>query len=116
MVYTHLPSALALAFLGIPDSPPVAVALLVVRASSQYMESAPRSSFLADILLPGERTAVMGVIGVVKTGASSFGPIITGYLVERNLVWVAFMAAGILKAVYDFGLLGAFYNYKTCRE
>ncbi|KAF4506024.1 hypothetical protein G6O67_006151 [Ophiocordyceps sinensis] len=80
------------------------------------MESAPRSSFLADILLPGERTAVMGVIGVVKTGASSFGPIITGYLVERNLVWVAFMAAGILKAVYDFGLLGAFYNYKTCRE
>lgn len=116
MVYTHLPSAVALAFLGIPDSPSVAMALLVIQASSQYMESAPRSSFLAEILLPEERTAILGVIGVVKTGASSFGPMITGYLVERNLVWVAFVVAGFLKVLYAFGLLGSFFNYKDCAE
>ncbi|PFH59046.1 hypothetical protein XA68_12884 [Ophiocordyceps unilateralis] len=112
MVYSHLPSAFALAFLGIPDSRPLAITLLVIRASSQYMDAAPRSSFLAEVLRPEERTAVMGVINVVKTGVSSFGPIITGVFVERHLVWAVFLISGILKALYDFSILGAFLNYE----
>ncbi|RDA85198.1 hypothetical protein CP532_2384 [Ophiocordyceps camponoti-leonardi (nom. inval.)] len=113
MVYCHLPSAVALAFLGIPDSRPLAITLLVIRASSQYMDAAPRSSFLADILRPEERTAFMGVINVVKTGVSSMGPIITGVFVENHLVWIVFLMAGILKAVYDFSILASFLNYET---
>ncbi|RDA94473.1 hypothetical protein CP533_2294 [Ophiocordyceps camponoti-saundersi (nom. inval.)] len=113
MVYCHLPSAVALAFLGIPDSRPLAITLLVIRASSQYMDAAPRSSFLADILRPEERTAFMGVINVVKTGVSSMGPIITGVFVENHLVWIVFSMAGILKAVYDLSILASFLNYKT---
>lgn len=113
MVFTHLPSSVALAFLGVPHSPPIAVALLMLRASSQHMDMAPRSAFLADILLPEERTMVIGVIGVVKTAVSSLGPIITGTLAERNLLWVTFIAAGILKALYDLSLLWTFRHYQT---
>lgn len=116
MVFTHLPSSIALALLGIPNSAPVAMALLIFRASTQSMDTAPRSAFLAAILLPNERTAIMGAINVVKTGAQSIGPIVTGILVEKNLFWVAFLIAGSMKAVYDLSILGVFANYQTREE
>jgi MFS family permease len=116
MVFTHLPSSLALAFLGVPSALPIAIALLVFRASTQSMDTAPRSAFLAAILLPGERTAIMGAINVVKTAAQSIGPIITGNLVEKNLFWVAFMIAGGLKAIYDVSILGVFTGMKPREE
>ena len=113
MVFTHLPSSIALTLLGIPNSAPVAMALLIFRASTQSMDTAPRSAFLAAILLPNERTAIMGAINVVRTGAQSLGPIITGVLVEKNLFWVAFLIAGSMKAVYDLSILGVFANHQT---
>lgn len=112
MVFTHLPSSIALALLGIPNSAPLAIALLIFRASTQSMDTAPRSAFLAAILLPNERTSIMGAINVVRTGAQSIGPIITGILVENNLFWVAFLIAGSMKAVYDLSILGVFANYQ----
>lgn len=116
MVFTHLPSSIALALLGIPNSLPLAMALLIFRASTQSMDTAPRSAFLAAILLPNERTAIMGAINVVKTGAQSLGPIMTGILVEKNLFWVAFLIAGSMKAIYDLSILGLFANHRTREE
>lgn len=116
MVFTHLPSSIALALLGIPNSLPLAMALLVFRASTQSMDTAPRSAFLAAILLPQERTAIMGAINVVRTGAQSIGPIFTGLLVEKNLFWVAFLIAGSMKAIYDLSILGVFANHQTREE
>lgn len=116
MVFTHLPSSTALALLGIPNSLPVAMALLLFRASTQSMDTAPRSAFLAAILLPNERTAIMGAINVVRTGAQSLGPIVTGALVENNLFWVAFLIAGSMKVLYDLSILGVFANYQTREE
>lgn len=113
MVFTHLPSSISLAFLGIPNSLPVAMALLIFRASTQSMDTAPRSAFLAAILLPNERTAIMGAMNVVKTGAQSLGPIVTGALVENNLFWVAFLIAGSMKALYDLSILGVFAKYES---
>jgi Na+/melibiose symporter-like transporter len=116
MVFTHLPSSIALALLGFPNILPSAMALLVFRASTQSMDTAPRSAFLAAILLPNERTAIMGAINVVKTGAQSLGPVVTGALVEKNLFWVAFLIAGSMKAVYDVCILGVFKNHQSREE
>ncbi|KAF2670071.1 MFS general substrate transporter [Microthyrium microscopicum] len=113
MVFTHLPSSIALAALGLPASLPVAMALLLFRASTQSMDSAPRSAFLAAILLPNERTAIMGAINVVKTASQSIGPVITGQLVERDMFWIAFLMAGGMKVVYDLSLLAVFANRQT---
>ena len=77
------------------------------------MDVAPRSAFLAAVVLPNERTAVMGLINVVKTSAQSLGPFITGLLANYNLWWVAFVAAGSLKATYDLGMLAVFAGHKT---
>jgi len=80
------------------------------------MDVAPRSAFLAAIVLPNERTATMGVINVVKTASQSIGPLITGLLVEKNLFWVAFVMAGSLKASYDIGMLVLFAGHKPQEE
>lgn len=80
------------------------------------MDVAPRSAFLAAIILPGERTAIMGAINVVKTTAQSLGPLITGVLADRGLFWVAFLTAGSLKATYDLGMLAVFAGYQSREE
>ena len=116
MVFTHLPSAISLALIGIPSNVGAALFFLVLRSCSQSMDVAPRSAFLAAVVLPHERTAVMGTINVVKTSAQSLGPLITGILAGKNLFWVAFVIAGTLKATYDLGMLAVFAGHKTQEE
>jgi sugar phosphate permease len=116
MVFTHLPSAIALALIPVPSSLPFAMLFLILRSCTQSMDVAPRSAFLAAAVLPNERTAVMGTINVVKTSAQSLGPFITGILANNALFWVAFVMAGSLKATYDLGLLAVFANHKPREE
>jgi len=111
MVFTHLPSAIALALIPIPDNVHFAMLFLVLRACTQSMDVAPRSAFLAAVILPNERTAIMGLINVVKTSATSIGPSITGLLADRGLFWISFVMAGSLKATYDLGVLAVFAGH-----
>ena len=115
MVFTHLPSAVFLALIPIPSTPGLSLLFLVLRACTQSMDVAPRSAFLAAVLLPNERTAIMGTINVVKTTAQAAGPLITGVLAGKNLFWVSFVCAGSLKASYDLGLLAVFKNHERVR-
>lgn len=72
------------------------------------MDIAPKATFLSAVVLPGERTAVMGFIAVVRTFSQSCGPAITGVLAQAGKFWVTFVVAGMLKAAYDLGLLALF--------
>ena len=116
MVLTHVPASIALALLPVPNSAAVAVLLLAFRACTASMDQAPRQAFLAAAVLPGERTAVMGAVNVVKTLSQSTGPVVTGAFAERSLFWVAFVTAGALKLLYDFLILGMFLGYQTVEE
>ncbi|KAK3642992.1 hypothetical protein LTR56_008861 [Elasticomyces elasticus] len=112
MVFTHLPSAIFLALFPLPTSLVVATTLLVLRASLASMDQAPRSAFLSAVVLPGERTEVMGIVNTVKTMSQSSGPLITGTLAGSDHFWVAFVVAGALKASYDVGMLSMFVNHR----
>ena len=74
------------------------------------MDQAPRSAFLSAVVLPDERTAVMGIVNTVKTMSQSSGPFLTGSLAESGRFWIAFVFAGALKAAYDVGLLTLFLH------
>ena len=111
MVFTHLPSAVFLALIPMTDNVHVSLLFLILRSCTQSMDGPPRSAFLAAILLPGERTAVMGWLNVVKSTAQSVSPMLTGVLADKKLFWVAFLCAGTLKACYDVGLLVLFRNH-----
>lgn len=113
MVFTHLPSAILLALIPVPSNVILAMTFLVLRASMQSMDQAPRQAFLSAVVLPNERTAVMGVLNVVKTLSQSGGPVVTGWLASLNKFWIAFLIAGSLKAGYDLAMLKMFLGYKT---
>jgi sugar phosphate permease len=113
MVFTHRPSSIFLSLIPVPSSLPLAITFLILRHCTASMDMAPRSAFLAAVVLPHERTAVMGLINVVKTFSQSIGPWITGLLAGQNIFWVAFIMAGCLKITYDLGLLAVFAGHKT---
>lgn len=108
MVATHLPSAIFLMLLPAPNVLWLTIVFLVGRATLASMDQAPRSTFLSAIVQPEERTAVMGIVNVVKTLSQSGGPIITGVLAGEGRFWIAFVVAGAMKASYDIGLLTIF--------
>lgn len=116
MVFTHLPSGLFLALMPIPSTLPFALTFLILRACTQNMDVAPRMAFLAAVILPHERTAVMGLINVIKTMAQALGPLISGVLASRGIIGYTFVAAGLLKASYDLGMLAVFAGHKTHEE
>jgi hypothetical protein len=73
---------------------------------------APRSAFIAAVVKPEERTAVLGITSMVRTLASTTGPTVTGILAGGGRFWIAFVAAGALRLGYDLGLWALFVNLK----
>ncbi|TEA12485.1 putative membrane protein [Colletotrichum sidae] len=116
MVFTHLPSAIFLSFIPLPSPGPAgtwtAMALLSLRACTQSMDQAPRQAFLAAAVLPSERTAVLGVVNIVKTLAQAGGIGSAGFLSGKNLWVVVLTEAGVLKACYDLLMLGMFLGLR----
>ncbi|KAF1975364.1 MFS transporter-like protein [Bimuria novae-zelandiae CBS 107.79] len=113
MVFTHLPSSIASAFIPLPSSVGWTVALLLFRAALNSMDQAPRTAFIAAVVRPEERTGVMGITAMVRTFAMSVGPSITGVLAGNNKFFAAFVATGICRVTYDVGLWVLFVNVKV---
>jgi hypothetical protein len=97
MVFTHLPSAIFLLLFPLPSHLLWAMIILVARYILATMDQAPRSAFLSAVVLPEERTAVMGIVNVGKSLSQSAGPLVTGVLASGGRFWVAFVVAGSLK-------------------
>lgn len=116
MVLTHLPSAIFLSLIPLPSNVGISMAFLILRSCTQSMDQAPRQAFLAAAVLPSERTAVMGVVNVVKTLSQSGGPLVTGWLAGIGKFWIAFLVAGAMKAAYDLAMLKMFLGYKSREE
>jgi MFS family permease len=112
MVFTHLPSSIAAAFIPLPRGVPWTVALLLFRAALNSMDQAPRSALIAAVVKPEERTAVMGITSTIRTLMQSMGPTITGVLAGHDQFWVAFVATGFFRVTYDLGLWAIFINVK----
>lgn len=112
MVFTHVPSSLAVLLFPLPSGLVPTIILLFVRTGLNNMDQAPRTAFIAAVVRPEERTAVMGITGTLRTMASTIGPTFTGALAQTDKFWVAFVIGGALRLAYDFGLWAMFINMK----
>ncbi|KAI1453187.1 MFS general substrate transporter [Annulohypoxylon moriforme] len=112
MVFTHTPSSAAVLFFPLPPYLWLTAGLLLVRAGLNNMDQAPRAAFIAAVVKPEERTAVMGITATVRTLAAMTGPTVTGVLAASDRFWIAFVAAGCFRLAYDFGLYAMFVNMK----
>jgi MFS family permease len=116
MVFTHLPSSAAVLFFPFPPSLWLTVAMFFIRTGLNNMDQAPRSAFIAAVVKADERTAVMGITSMLRTLAATAGPSVTGLLAGHDRFWIAFVAAGSLRIVYDLGLWGMFINMKLYKH
>ncbi|KAF1969710.1 major facilitator superfamily transporter [Bimuria novae-zelandiae CBS 107.79] len=112
MTFTHLPSAIFLALIPIPKAGTpgtlMSMALLSLRACTQSMDQAPRQAFLAAVMKPEERTAILGVINIVKTIAQGGGIGSSGVLAAGKSWHIMLGGAGLMKATYDLLILWTF--------
>ncbi|KAI0405694.1 major facilitator superfamily domain-containing protein [Xylaria palmicola] len=113
MVFTHIPSSTAVLVFPFPPYFWMAASLLLIRAALNSMDQAPRTALIATIVKPEERTAVMGITSTIRTLAAMAGPTVTGLLASNEHFWVAFVAAGVCRLAYDFGLYGLFIKFQN---
>ncbi|KAF4964745.1 hypothetical protein FSARC_7344 [Fusarium sarcochroum] len=112
MVFTHLPSSISVLFFPLPSGIVITVILLFIRMGLNNMDQAPRAAFIAAVVKPEERTAVMGITTTLRTLAMATGPSLTGGLAESGRFWIAFVVGGVLRIMYDLGLWFMFVNMR----
>lgn len=111
MFYCMVPSHIAQICMGLTYSLPITIIATIYKCATDHMDSAPNSAFLAAAFEPQERTAIMGIVNVVKTLASSTGPTITGFMVANRLFWLVFVISGLLKATFEILRFLLFRNH-----
>ena len=112
MVFTHLPSSAAVLLFPLPQGLPLTIILFFLRTGLNNMDQAPRTAFIAAVVKPDERTAVMGITSTLRTLAAMVGPSVTGLLAGTDRFWIAFVVAGVLRICYDLGLFAMFVNMR----
>ena len=110
MVFTHIPSSLALIAAAFAPSLELALGLLLVRALLSQMDVPTRSAFVMSVVTPSERTAAASYTAVPRSLASAFSPSLSGALLATGWLAAPLVACGVLKIVYDVTLLLSFRN------
>jgi len=101
MVFTHLPSSLALVGLALAPSFPFAALLFLLRESLGEMDEPTRKSFLMAVVPPGERTALAGSTHLVRMAGWALAPALAGLLMRGHSLAAPLFAAAGLKVLFD---------------
>jgi MFS family permease len=116
MVYTHIPSSLALILAAVAPSVEVALALLLVRAALSQMDVPTRSSYVMAVVTPPERSAAASFTSVPRSLAAAASPALAGAMFAAGYQAWPLIICGALKIVYDLALLWAFRHVKPPEE
>lgn len=107
MVFTHLPSNVALLLVPFAPNLEVALGLLFVRSALSSMDVAPRASLIVLLVPPEERNAAASIAAVPRALAAAGAPVVAGALLAASpFGWSLVVGAG-LKVLYDVLLLVA---------
>ncbi|WP_028748305.1 MFS transporter [Rhizobium mesoamericanum] len=116
MVFTHIPSSIALALAAFAPSLPLAVGLLLIRAALSQMDVPTRSSYVMAVVTDAERAAAASFTSVPRSLAAAASPALAGALFAASFrAWPLLICAG-LKITYDLLLLLQFRHHKPPEE
>jgi MFS family permease len=116
MVFTHLPSQVALVLIPLMPTAPLAVALYLMRMSVSQMDVPTRQSYTMAVVDPDERTATAGLTNVARTTATAISPTFAGMALGAAAFGAPFFIAGALKIVYDLAIYFTFRNVHPPEE
>ena len=110
MVFTHLPSNVLLCLIPLAGSLPVAIGLLLVRATLSQMDVPTRQAYVVSVVEPAERTAAAAYTNSARYLVRPVGAALAGSVMGGIGLAAPFLLAGGLKIVYDLAL------WRSCRR
>ncbi len=116
MVFTHLPSSVVLLLLPFAPNAWAAAAILLVREALVQMDVPTRTSYVAAVTPPGERTFALGVTGLVRNVGWATGPAGAGWAMQSVGLGAPLVLGASLKILYDVLLYRAFRQVKPPEE
>jgi predicted MFS family arabinose efflux permease len=108
MVFTHLPSNVLLLLIPFMPSLSAAIAVLLGRSVLSQMDVPTRQAYVAAMVDPEERTAAAAFTNTARYVTRPFGAAIGSALMQNVAFGAPFVAAGVLKSVYDLVLWRVF--------
>ncbi len=116
MVWTHIPSSLALIAAALAPTLETALALLLVRALLSQMDVPARSSYVMAVVTPEERIAAASFTAVPRSLAAAASPALAGALFAAGHTAWPLIICGALKIAYDLALLWSFRHIRPPEE
>ncbi|WBU65667.1 MFS transporter [Paracoccus aerodenitrificans] len=116
MVFTHIPSSIALMLAALAPNLSVALALLLIRAALSQMDVPTRSSYVMAVVTEAERAAAASFTSVPRSLAAAASPALAGALFAASYKAWPLLICGGLKITYDLLLLAQFRHIKPPEE
>ena len=116
MVFTHVPSSIALVAVALVPQFWMAAVLFMLRELLVEMDVPTRQSYVMAVVKPGERTFASGVTSLVRLGGWAVGPFAAGALMQGVAVATPLLVGAGLKIGYDLMLYRSFRDLKPPEE
>jgi MFS family permease len=116
MVFTHIPSSLALIAVALAPTFPIAATLFLLRELLVEMDVPTRQSYIMAVVKPEERTWASGITSLVRMGGWAVAPFFAGIMMQGMTLAVPLVAGGVMKIGYDLLLWRAFRKVKPPEE
>ena len=107
MVFTHLPSNVALAAMAFAPNLEVAIGLLLLRVTLSQMDVPTRQAYVMALADPAERTAAAAWTNTARAVVRPVGPVLAG-AAQTVTLGLPFLIAGVVKGAYDLALWRGF--------
>ena len=116
MVFTHIPSSIALMLAAVAPTLPLVLILLTIRAGRSQMDVPTRSSYVMAVVTEAERAAAASFTSVPRSLAAAASPALAGVLFAASYRAWPLLICGSLKIAYDLLLLLQFRHHKPPEE
>jgi MFS family permease len=116
MVFTHIPSSIALMAVPLAPSLPWAIGLFLARESLVEMDVPTRQSYVAAVVAPNERARASAITNLWRNTAWAAGPTLAGYSMQHVALATPLFIGGAIKIVYDVLLYAGFRRLKPPEE
>ncbi|TIV64547.1 MAG: MFS transporter [Mesorhizobium sp.] len=116
MVFTHIPSSIALMLAALAPKLPLVLGFLLIRAALSQMDVPTRSSYVMAVVTEAERAAAASFTSVPRSLAASVSPVLAGALFAASFRAWPLLICGALKIAYDLLLLMQFRQLKPPEE
>ena len=116
MVFTHIPSSLALVAVALVPEFWMAAVLFLVRELLVEMDVPTRQSYVMAVVRPEERTWASGVTSLVRLGGWAVAPFAAGFMMQGVALATPLILGAGMKIGYDLLLWRSFRSLRPPEE